>query len=114
MQLICTGPAIKTLQEVSRLARQTVIEESIDDVDEDESVTQEIIISKEKAFYQYIEREYTELDGFDNSAQFTNHLYQEYHRIVMNKMHSVIFGSESYRSYKQQKNYMKNSLIKPF
>ena len=50
MNLICTGPAIQTLQEVSRLARQNVIEDSLDEIDDDESVTHEILNKQRKSF----------------------------------------------------------------
>ena len=41
-------------------------------------------------------------------------LYQEFHRVFWNNLHSIIFGADAYRAFKQQKDYMMNTIIKPF
>ena len=115
MQLICSsGPASQTLQEAAKIGRTHVYEEYIKNNDDDE-VEEEVMTSDESAFFEYISREFEELDEeFTNSEQYTEHLFLEFERAFWNHLNLVIFGADAYRAFKQQRDYMLNKIIKPF
>lgn len=118
MGLICNGGTAKqTLQETGKIARQGVYDEHLREHEEEEDeVSEDILVSDETAFIEYIESENINFeDGvFEDNEHYTQFLYQEYKRMFWNHLHSIIFGPEAYRAFKQQKNYMMNKIIKPF
>ena len=70
----------------------------------------------DSAFIEYIKSEDRVFDDeeYRNVQQWTDFLYKEYERMFWNHMHSIIFGPDAYRAFKQQKNYLMNKIIKPF
>jgi hypothetical protein len=118
MGLICNGgTATQTLQETGRIARQGVYDTHLSEhEDEDDEVSEDILVTDESAFIAYIEdanREYDE-EVHANNAKWTDFLYTEYKRMFWNHLHSIIFGPNAYKAFKDQKNYMMNKIIKPF
>ena len=118
LQIIChSGPASQTLQEAARVGRTHVYEtyfEGDDDVEED------ILTNDEGAFYEFLDGGFqandipNDIDGVNNSDDFVEHLYQEHKRAFWNHLHSIIFGADAYRAYKQQKDYLLHKIVKPF
>lgn len=118
MQLICnTGPAAQTLQEACRTARQAVYDSYIDSTEEDnDEVQEDVLTNEETAFFEYLDgnHEGFDEDEFDDEDAYRNHLYDEFKRAFWNYLHSIIFGADAYRAFKQQKDYLLNKLIKPY
>ena len=115
MGLICNGgTANQTLQETGRIARQGVYDEHLQEYDEEDA--EDILVSDDSAFIEYIKSEDRVFDDeeYENVQQWTDFLYKEYERMFWNHMHSIIFGPDAYRAFKQQKNYLMNKIIKPF
>ena len=118
MQLVCNaGPATQTLQEACRTARQTIFDTYIEQVEEDnDDVQEDILVNEETAFFEYLDGNHGEFeaDEFDDEDAYRDHLYEEFFRAFWNYLHSIIFGADAYRAFKQQKDYLLNKLIKPF
>ena len=115
LQLLCSsGPASQTLQEAAKIGRTYVYDEYIKD-NEDDEVEEEVITNDESAFFEYISREFEDLDEeFSSSERYTAHLFLEFERAFWNHLNAVIFGADAYRAFKQQRDYMLNKIIKPF
>lgn len=118
MQLICNkGTASSTLQEACKTGRQYVYDQHLADyVEAHDNVTEEILLQDQSAFYEYLERDFEDLDAeeFENTEAFTAFLYEEFNRAAWNYLNSIIFGADAYRAFKQQKDYMTHHLVKPF
>eukprot|EP01083_Nonionella_stella_P195033 718776_1 len=115
LQLICNrGPASQTLQESAKMARTYVYEKYIKGTDDE--VEEDILREDEKAFFDYISQEFTDMEdtAYENTEEYTNHLFQEFNRVFRNNLNSVIFGADAYRAFKQQNDYMLNKIVKPF
>ena len=77
--LICVGTATQTLQDAAKAARKHVYEEHLAVEYDIDSVQQEVLIEDEGAFFEFISRDFTELEeGFDSSEAFTAHLFQTF------------------------------------
>ena len=116
MKLLCTtNAASQTLQEAKLLARIFVVENYLRGDEPDDEFDEEQYTSDECEFYRYIETEFaTYPDEYDTTEEFSTHLFEEYNRIFWNKIYSIIFGADAYRAFKQQVDYMRNKIIKPF
>ena len=118
MELICSnGTASQTLQEACKTGRQHVYDEHLKEyVDGDDEIQEEILVQDETVFFDYLERDFDDLDTavHATSAAFTAFLYKEFDRAAWNYLHSIIFGADTYRAFKQQKDYMTHKIIKPF
>ena len=117
LQLICnSGPASQTLQEAMRKGREYVVEEVVDRNVENVSETdKDNLINDETAFYDYLDQEFEdvaeELGGTDG---FSRYMYQEFERATWNHLHSIIFGADTYKAFKEQKDYLMHMISKPF
>jgi hypothetical protein len=119
MQLICkSGPASQTLQESCRVARQFVYDEYLihSNLDAPDEVQEDVLVNDEKSFFDFLEKFFNLIDFsvFEDTAAYTRFLYQEFNRALWNNLHSIIFGADAYRAFKQQKDYMMNKIVKPF
>ena len=118
MQLICNaGPATQTLQEACRTARQTVYDTYIESKEEEnDEVQEDVLTSEETAFFEYLDGSHEDFDEeeYEDEDAYRNHLYGEFKRAFWNYLHSIIFGADAYRAFKQQKDYLLNKLIKPY
>ena len=84
--------------------------------EENNKVHEDILTCEETVFFKYLDGEH---DGFnndehDNEDAYREHLYGEFKRSFWNYLHSIIFGADAYRAFKQQKDYLLNKLIKPY
>lgn len=118
LQIIChSGPASQTLQEAMRVGRTHVYEEHFS---RDDEVEEDILTNDETAFYEFLDSEFADddipddIEGVENSDEFVAYLYKEHERSFWNHLHSVIFGADSYRAYKQQKDYLLHKIVKPY
>ena len=114
LQLICrTGTAMQTLQEVMKKAREEVVTTRLNLLDD---VQRDILISEEKTFYAHLEREDHSFDAelFDDNEAYVNSLFLDYKHSFWNQMHTIIFGANAYRAFKQQKDYLLNKVVKPY
>ena len=118
LQIICdSGPASQTLQEAARVARTHVYETYFDD---DDMVQEEIVTSDENAFYELLDAGFkaadvpNDIDGVDDSDDYVAYLYSAHKRSFWNHLHSIIFGADAYRAYKQQRDYLLHKIVKPF
>ena len=105
MQLVCnSGPASQTLQEACRSGRQHVYDKYIKTAEEESNeVYEDVLTGEETAFSEYLDGEH---DGFDedehdNEDAYREHLYGEFKRSFWNYLHSIIFGADAYRAFKQ-------------
>lgn len=119
MQLICnSGSASQTLQESCKVARQSVYEKYLKQatLNVPDEVQEDVLVNDEQAFFEFLERDFnvTELPAYETTAEYTDFLYQEFNRALWNNLHSIIFGADAYRAFKQQKDYMMNQIVKPF
>lgn len=112
--LICNGgTAHQTLQETGKIARQGVYDEHLGAHDREKC--EDILVSDDSSFVEYIQREDLAFPNkWQNNDQWTDFLYREYERMFWNHLHSVIFGPDVHRAFKQQKNYMMHKIVKPF
>eukprot|EP01083_Nonionella_stella_P069679 185905_1 len=96
------------------MARTYVYEKYIKGTDDE--VEEDILREDEKAFFDYISQEFTDMEdtAYENTEEYTNHLFQEFNRVFRNNLNSVIFGADAYRAFKQQNDYMLNKIVKPF
>ena len=115
LHIVCRGPADQTLQEALKVARTNVFDKYISEYEQDELMI-EILKEDEKIFYECISKEWQpdELGDFASSEELNAFLHLEYKRNFWNYLHTVIFGADSYRSIKQQKDYMCHKIVKPF
>jgi hypothetical protein len=115
LNIICqSGPASQTLQEAAKVGRSHVYDEHIKD-NEDDDVEEDILTTDEKAFCDYIEREWENVDEeYEDSSAYTSFLYEEYKRAFWNHLHTIIFGADAYRAFKQQKDYLMHQVVKPY
>ena len=105
LQLICTERATQTLQEAAKVVRQHVYNEVL--VDQ--------VVADETAFIDFLEQEFEDLDEeFEDTLEYSQHLFQMYKRELWNQLNSIVFGQDTYRAYKQQKDYLMNKILKPF
>ena len=112
--LICVGTATQTLQEATKAARKHVYREYLEAEYDIDAVQEEVLIEDEGAFFEYIEREFDDLvEGFNDSEEFTAHLYKVFFQQFWNNLHAVMFGADAYRAFKTQKEYLKNKIVKP-
>ena len=112
--LICLGTATQTLQDAAKAAKKQVYEEHLAVEYDIDSVQQEVLIEDEGAFFEFISRDFTELEeGFESSEAFTAHLFQTFFQIFWNHLHAVMFGADAYRAYKIQKDYLMTRIVKP-
>ena len=114
LQLICkTNTATQTLQGVTRKAREEVVNDQLDISDE---VQKEILVSEEKAFFTFLDKDNHSFDGdkFDDNSAYTDFLYLEFKQNFWNHLYNIIFGANAYRAFKQQKDYLLNKVVKPF
>ena len=119
MQLICkSGSARQTLQEACRVARQFVYNEYLRDSNLaiPDEVQEDVLVNDENCFFNYLEKFFnlTDFSVFADTAEYTRFLYKEFNRALWNNLHSIIFGADAYRAFKQQKDYMLNKIVKPF
>ena len=118
LQIIChSDPATQTLQETARVGRAYVYEEYLQGGAED-NVEEDMLTSDQNAFYGYLNTGFKEIpdhiEGVENNEDFVAFLYKEYKRAFWNHLHSIIFGADAYRAYKQQKDYLLHKIVKPF
>ena len=86
------------------MGRQHVYDEHLKEcVDGDDEIQEEILVQDETAFFDYLERDFDDLDAavHATSAAFTAFLYKEFDRAAWNYQHSIIFGADTYRAFKQ-------------
>ena len=115
LSLICSATATQTLQEAAKVARQHVYDEELQDQITADDVREEVLVSDETAFFEYLEQEFEELEeGFDDTLEYSQYLFQMYDQGLWNHLNSIIFGQDSYRAFRQQKEYLKNKIVKPF
>jgi hypothetical protein len=116
MQLVCnSGPATQTLQEACRSARQVVFDKYIEEEDNDD-IQEDILVNEEVAFFEFLDGQHDDVDEeeYEDEDAYREHLYWEFFRAFWNHLHSIIFGADAYRAFKQQKDYLLNKIIKPF
>ena len=117
LQIIChSGPASQTLQDAMRIGRTGVFEEYLSG---DDAVEEDILTNDETAFCDHIEQIWDMADvhedvDVNDADEYTAFLYKEYKRFFWNHLHSIIFGADAYRAYKQQKDYLLHKIVKPF
>ena len=118
MQLVCnSGPATQTLQEACRAGCQHVYDTYIADTEEEnDEVQEDVLTGKETAFFKYLDGGHKECDNelHEDEDAYRVHLYEEFKRAFWNHLHSIIFGADAYKAFKQQKDYLLNKLIKPY
>ena len=115
LQLICSETATQTLQEASKVARQHVYDEELEGQIDADEVREDVLVSDETAFFEFLEREFEDLDDdYEDTLEYSQHLFQSYERALWNQLNSIIFGQEAYRAFKQQKDYLTNKIVKPF
>ena len=118
MQLVCnSGPATQTLQEACRAGPQHVYDTYIADTEEEnDEVQEDVLTGKETAFFEYLDGGHKEFDNEVHEVKdaYHVHLYEEFKRAFWNHLHSIIFGADAYKAFKQQKDYLLNKLIKPY
>ena len=117
LQLLCTtGPATQTLQEALKLARTRVVHQLLALNHASASGQEGHLIDNEQAFFQFLEQDFQDLDPevYPDKVKYRTYLFGEYNRHFFNYLHSIIFGPDAYRAFKQQKAYLMNQIIKPF
>ena len=96
------------------VTRKAIYREYLEAEYEIDKVQEEVLIEDETAFFEYVEREFDELvEGFATSAEFTAHLFKIFFQEFWNNLHAVMFGTDAYRAYKTQKEYLKTKIVKP-
>ena len=114
--LSTSGTAKQTLQEATRKARVYVTHQLLS-LNHAEAVGQEAtLIENEKLFFEFLERDFTDLDRevYPSQEEYKLYLFEEFKRHFWNSLHSIIFGADAYRAFKQQKDYLMRQIIKPF
>ena len=73
-------------------------------------------MGEETTFFKYLDEGHKEFDNeiHKDEDAYPVHLYKEFKRTFWNHLHSIIFGADEYKAFKQQKDYLLNKLVKPY
>ena len=112
--LICVGTAVQTMLEAAKAARKHVVLTYLETEYDINAVQRDILIEDEGTFFEFLEREFNELDDqFEDSAAFTAYLFKRFDQMFWNHLHAVMFGADAYRAFKTQREYLKTKIVKP-
>ena len=106
--------ATQTLLDAAKAARKHVYQEYLEMEYDIDAVQKDILIDDEGAFFEFLERDFNELDDeFEDSAAFTTHLYSRcFYQMFWNQLHIVMFGADAYRVFKTQRDYLLTRIVK--
>lgn len=114
LKFVCMDTARYTLDSICKTARQELWDQefagnnAIDIVEED-------VVRDESQLYLLIEEDWQPVpEGHDNVEAYRIFLLKEYRRMMMNGIYQVVFGADAYRAFRDQKEYLKTAIVKPF
>ena len=76
---------------------------------------EDILINNEATFYKYLEQDHAGNFGkndFNKTAEYEEHVFAKFQRHFWNYLNSIIFGTDGYCAFKEQKDYLLNKIIK--
>ena len=115
LQLVCTETARQTLQEGAKVARQYIYDKFLQEEYKVDDVQKDVLLHDEAAFFDFLVQEVKDKDKECKGTEgYMCFLYEMYNRVFSNDLHSVVFGTDAYRAFKQQSNYLHHNIIKTF
>ena len=114
LKFVCMDTARSTLDSIGKTARQELWDQEFA-ANEEIDIVEEDVVNDESQLYLLVAEEWDPLpEGHATQEAYRTHLLKEYLRMTLNGIYQVVFGADAYRAFRDQKEYLKTAIVKPY